>query len=320
MDPRRSRLLLLALLAATTAVWGWTFVVVKQAVSGYPVLSFLTLRFAVAVVAMMPVVWLRRRGRTAPRTIRRNLLVGGGIGAVLGAAFVFQTFGLQRTTPTNCGFVTGLFVVFVPIANRVLFGVRVPAVLWGCVASAVVGMMLITGGLPHRWSAGDLLTLVGAAGLGLHVALLDRCAGGRDPYALAMCQFLGATLLFALCDGGDVLRLPPDAAVWQAVVLCGLLATAGGFTVQTLAQQRLSAVRTAVVLTTEPLFAAAFGAWLLGDRLGPVQYAGAGVLLAALLAAELAPRRNHAGTQAASPDGVAGQPAQPVSPACPSPP
>ena len=102
------------LLVAVTAVWGWTFVVVQDAIALYGVLPFLAVRFALAGAVLAPVY--------ARRLTRRSLLVGGGIGVVLAAGYLFQTTGLLFTTPTNSGLITGLFVVFAPLADRLLFG------------------------------------------------------------------------------------------------------------------------------------------------------------------------------------------------------
>src|SRR3712207_744152 len=97
------------LLVGVTAVWGWTFVVVQDAISSYGVLGFLALRFALASVALAPLL---------PKMTRRTLLVGLGIGLVLGIGYLFQTLGLLHTTPTNSGLITGLFVVFAPLRSE----------------------------------------------------------------------------------------------------------------------------------------------------------------------------------------------------------
>src|ERR687894_3128367 len=105
------------LLVAVTAVWGWTFVVVQDAIALYGVLPFLTVRFLLAGAALAPIY--------AARLTWRSLVVGGGIGVVLAAGYFFQTTGLLYTTPTNSGLITGLFVVFAPLADRLLFGANV---------------------------------------------------------------------------------------------------------------------------------------------------------------------------------------------------
>jgi len=272
-------LLYTLLLVGVTAVWGWTFAVVKEAVAGYGVVSFLAIRFALGAMAMG---LLAARGST-----RAAWGIGAGIGVVLAAGYLFQTFGIRSTTATNSGLITGLFVVFAPAWNRVLFGVRIPRVCCAAVATSLAGLALLAGAGPVRPTVGDLLTLGCAVCFGAHIALLDRYAKGHDAAALALAQLTAAAAIFAATwPAVDPLRLP-TAKVWQALVLTGLVASAGGFYAQTAAQRRLPAIRTALILTMEPVFATFFGRLLAGDRLAALQWVGAALMVAALLAASL---------------------------------
>src|SRR5215208_8299239 len=178
------------LLVGVTAVWGWTFVVVQDAISAFGVLGFLALRFALASAALSPIL---RSGVT-----RRTLLVGGGIGVVLAAGYLFQTLGLLFTTPTNSGLITGLFVVFAPLADRLLFGTTLSRQILLAVVLSLVGMVLLAGGGPEGANWGDLLTLLCAAALGLHIALLSRYAASHDAGALTLAQILSIALLFLI--------------------------------------------------------------------------------------------------------------------------
>ena len=136
---------------------------------------------------------------------------------------------------------------------------------------------------------GDLLTLLCAAALGLHIALLSRYAAGHDAGGLTFAQILAMALLFAvLWPFTGELALPPPE-VWVALLITGLLASAGAFYVQTFVQQRLPAARTAIILTMEPAFAVFFGYWLAGDRLVAVQIFGAVLILSAVFVGEVAP-------------------------------
>ena len=275
------RLVYTLLLVLVTAVWGWTFVVVQDAISAYGVLGFLALRFALASLALSPIL--------LSGVTRRTLLVGGGIGLVLAAGYLFQTLGLLYTTPTNSGLITGLFVVFAPLADRVFFGRRASRQVVVAVALSVAGMVLLAGGGPEGVNPGDLLTLLCAAALGIHIALLSRYAAGHDAAGLTLGQIIAMAALFAvLWPAAGTVEFPPSG-VWGALLITGLLASAGAFYVQTYVQQRLSAARTAIILTMEPVFAALFGYWLAGDRLLPVQVAGAGLILSALFIGEVLP-------------------------------
>ena len=277
----RRQLAFSALLLAVAAVWGWTFTVVKDAVAQYGVVSFLAIRFALAAVTIAPFA--------ARRADRRTWTLGAAIGLVLALAYLFQTFGIRYTTATNSGLITGLFVVFAPICNRLLFGVRTPRALWAAVATSVVGLALLTGAGAERLAFGDVLTLGCAVCFGLHLALLDRHAKRHDAAGLALGQLACAAAVFLvvwpLTDPVELPTLP----VWGALILTGVLASAVGFYSQTAAQRELPAIRAAMILTMEPAFAALFGRFLAGDRLAPLQVLGGVLMVGALLTANIRP-------------------------------
>jgi drug/metabolite transporter (DMT)-like permease len=275
------RLVYTLLLVAVTAVWGWTFVVVQDAISLYGVIPFLAARFVLASAVLAPIY--------ATKLTPRALLVGGGIGVVLAAGYLFQTMGLLFTTPTNSGLITGLFVVFAPLADRLLFGASISRQVILAVTLSLVGMVLLAGGGPEGANWGDLLTLLCAAALGLHIALLSRYASSYDAGALTLAQILAMALLFVVAwPLSGPISLPPPG-VWVALLVTGLLASAGAFLVQTTVQQHIPAARTAIILTMEPVFAALFGYWLAGDRLVAVQIFGAFMILSALVIGEVVP-------------------------------
>ncbi|HET7478673.1 MAG TPA: DMT family transporter [Rubrobacteraceae bacterium] len=275
------RLVYTLLLVAVTAVWGWTFVVVQDAIALYGVLPFLAVRFVLAGATLAPIY--------AARLTRRSLLVGGGIGIVLAAGYLFQTTGLLYTTPTNSGLITGLFVVFAPLADRLLFGASASRQVLVAVFLSLIGMVLLAGGGPEGVNPGDFLTLLCAAALGLHIALLSRYAAGHDAGALTLAQILAMAVLFIIVwPFFDNVSFPPPG-VWVALLVTGFLASAGAFLVQTTVQQKIPAARTAIILTMEPVFAAIFGYWLAGDRLVTVQIFGAVLILSALVIGEVLP-------------------------------
>jgi drug/metabolite transporter (DMT)-like permease len=136
---------------------------------------------------------------------------------------------------------------------------------------------------------GDALTVVCAAALGAHIALLSRYASEHDASALTLAQTLSMTALFAfMWPFFEPIEFPP-VEVWFAIILTGLVASAGAFWVQTTVQQKIPAARTAIILTMEPVFAALFGYWLAGDRLVAIQIGGAVFIVSALLIGEVLP-------------------------------
>ncbi len=295
-----NRLVSCFLLLAIVAVWGWTFSLMKGPIETYGVVSFLAVRFVIGSLAISLVA--------ARRTTWRTLKVGGRIGLVLAAAYLLQTYGLRHTTATNTGLITGLFIVFAPLANRLLFGVRTRLALWGAIGVSVAGLALLTGAGANSVAPGDVLTLCAAACFGLHVALLDRHAEHHDALVLAQGQLMVAAAVFLVVwPLVEPVVLPPPGwgpdGVWPALLVTGFIATAAAFLVQTYVQQRLRAVQTAAIIVTEPLFAALFAYALLGDRLTGWQVVGGVLMVAALILVEVYPVVRKARQAAGSSEG-----------------
>jgi drug/metabolite transporter (DMT)-like permease len=272
------------LLVGVTAIWGWTFVVVKDAIAQYPVVSFLGIRFLLAAAVLwVIVVAIRQRGRVAR--------AGLAIGVVLALSYLSQTLGLKGTSVANTGLITGLFVVFTPMIDRVLWRVPADRRTWLAAAVAFIGTALLTGGAPTGFHLGDLFVLVASVGFALHITLLSRFAAG-GPLLLAAWQMTAAALL--LTSGALVTRsvlVPVPAAVWPALAITGIFASAIAFWVQTYAQQRLAASRAALILTMEPAFTVFFAFLLVGERFRLLQALGALLILIALFSSELRERQ-----------------------------
>jgi drug/metabolite transporter (DMT)-like permease len=259
-----------------TAVWGWTFVLVKDALTQYPTLPFLELRFTLAFLLMVALV------RRLPT--RREARVGVIAGIVLAAGYLTQTVGLTMTSPGNSGLITGLFVVFTPLIDRI-FGVQLHRWTVIAVAVALAGTVMLVGG-PAGFGLGDLLTVVCAFLYALHIVLLSRWSPGLRAAPLAMVQMGTGALIFT--GSGSWSLQVPSPYVWLAIAVTGVFASALAFYIQTWAQQHLSASRTALILTTEPAWAMAAAIVLAGQRFGPLQAAGAALVLAAIAGHELA--------------------------------
>jgi drug/metabolite transporter (DMT)-like permease len=271
---------LLALIAVT-AVWGYTFVPMKDAVALYPLFAFLTVRFLIAAVVLAVPAGPRLRSLG-----RQGWIAGTALGLLLALGYALQTAGLQRTTVSSAGFITGLYVVFTPLLGLLLFRTRVGAAVWVGVALAVAGLALLSGvgaGAP----AGDLLVLAGSAAYSLQIALMERYAPRYDPVAFTQAEMIAAFGGFAIVAValGQV-EVPRGWTVWGALLVTGVFASALGFLVQTWAQRRISASRTAIAFAMEPVFAGIFGFWLAGDRLGAVGWAGCALIMAGIIVAE----------------------------------
>ena len=260
-----------------TAVWGWTFVVVKNAIAEYPTLPFLQLRFIVAFLVMAALV------RRLPT--RRELLVGFLAGAVLAAGYLTQTLGLSLISPGNAGLITGLLVLFTPLIDRI-FGVPLKRRTIIAVICSVIGIGMVTGG-PSGFGPGDLLVVACAVLFALHIVLLGRWSPGLASAPLAMVQMGACALIFSA--GGTWSLSMPSTSVWIAIVITGVFASALAFYIQTWAQKHIDASRTALIIAMEPAWAVAAAVVLAGQRFGLLQAAGAALVLAAIVGHELAP-------------------------------
>jgi drug/metabolite transporter (DMT)-like permease len=271
---------LLALIAVT-AIWGVTFVQVKDAVEIYPLFAFLAVRYAIATGALALVGWPR------VRTLGRSGLAAGGVlGLLLGLGIGLQTAGLERTTVSSTGFITGLYVVLTPLFGLVLFRTRVGLEVWLGVTLAVIGLAMLSGvdiGSP----GGNLLVLASTTAQALQILMVERYAPRYDAIALTLVQmaacFVGF-LVIALALGE--LEVPRGWTVWGALLVTGVFASALGYLIQVWAQRRLSAARIALVFSLETVFAGLFGYLLADDRLGWLGWGGCAVILAGIVVAE----------------------------------
>src|SRR5579862_9813908 len=265
-------------LVVVTAVWGVTFVQVKDAVAIYPILPFLALRFGIASLTLAPAA-LRIRSLG-----RRGFGAAAFAGALLGAGYVLQTLGLERTSVSSAGFVTGMYVVLTPLIALVLFRLRVGGAAWAGVALATLGLAMLAG--VHGGSLGGNLLVLGAAAVySLQIVLMERYAPLYDPFAFTLVEMLVSFVGLAL-DAIPTASVPQGWTVWGALLVTGVFASGLGFLVQTWAQRQTSATRTALVFTLEPVWAALFGYTLAGDRLGAARWAGCAAIMAGIVIAE----------------------------------
>jgi drug/metabolite transporter (DMT)-like permease len=271
----------LAALLAVTAVWGVTFVQVKDAVALYPLFAFLAIRFAIATLTLA--VPGTRRVRTLGRA---GIGAGALLGLLLAAGYVLQTAGLERTTVSSTGFVTGMYVVLTPLLALALFRSRIAPAAWAGVGVSTAGLALLSG--VHAGSVGgDLLVLAGAAVYSLQIVLMEWFAPRYDALGFTLVEMAAACsglLVVALARGE--LGVPRGWTVWGALLVTGVFASALAFLVQTWAQRRTSATRTALAFTMEPVFAAFFGITLAGDRLGALGWTGCAAIMAGIVLAE----------------------------------
>ncbi|MBI4423782.1 MAG: DMT family transporter [Elusimicrobia bacterium] len=271
------------------AVWGSTFYLVKEAIAGVHPVTLVAYRFLLAAALLAPWAVLRRGGPAG--ACRAFLRDGAGLSLLLLALYVAQTWGLLWTTASNSGFITGLFVLFVP-AFMYLFQGRVPGrSQWAAVGLALGGLWLLTGGA-RDVNRGDALTLVAAATYAGHVFWIDRCTrAGADPLWLALHQFwmTGAAAALVAWAAGYPFAVRDPRTAGQLAFLA-VFPTLSAFFLQILAQRHVEPVRASLLFTLEPVFAAAFAWTLGGETLRPLSAAGGLLIVAAMAVSELSPR------------------------------
>jgi drug/metabolite transporter (DMT)-like permease len=284
-DSRRTTTLATLGLLAMTAVWGSTFVLIKDVVGRMPVADFLAVRFVIGAVAML-VLFARPVLRLERGQVMRGLLLG----VVYGAGQLLQTWGLALIAPSVSGFVTGMYVVFTPILAMLLLRQRMAAVVWFAVVLSTIGLGLLSlNGVSI--DTGVWLTLGSAVLYGLHIVGLGQWSRHGEAFGMSAVQMvaIAAVCLLATLPHGPI--LPPDPVAWVSVLYMALIAGAGAMLMQTWAQSHLPATRAAIVMTTEPVFAAAFAVMFGTDVLSWRMLVGGGLILAAMYLVELMPQR-----------------------------
>lgn len=271
-------------LLAVTAAWGSTFFMLKGVVERIPVADFLAVRFLVAAVALTILF------PTAVRRLsRQEWRAGIVLGVVYGIAQVVQTVGLQTTSASVSGFLTGMYVVFTPLLGLALFGARVGAGVWAATGLATVGLAVLSLD-GFSIGGGELLTIAGALLYALHIVGLGRWSRSSAALGLTVVQLW---TIAAVCSVGAVpggITLPDRSGDWLVLVHMALVAGAMALVVQTWAQAHLAPSRAAVIMTMEPVFAGLFAVLFGGESLGGRILLGGGLVLAAMYLAELGPR------------------------------
>jgi len=239
-------------LLAVAAMWGISFVWMKDILDQQDVYSFLTSRFVVAALAIIAI---------NPKVLRhftKELVFKGLIiGMALGSGYIFQTLGLERTTPAITGFITGLYVVFTPLIASVFLKEKLTLLMWGYIALAVIGLAVLS---VDGWSIGlgEAFVLISAVLFAIHIILLGSWSKKFDAYALTVMQLIGCAILSAIPASINGFVAPPDMQVWSVIIFTAIFATAFAFVIQTWSQARISTTKVAVILTMEVVFAALF--------------------------------------------------------------
>lgn len=261
-------------------IWGITFVIVKNALADIGPLLFVGIRFTLAFLVLAAISF-----RDVIKISRATVSDGCLLGLFLFIGYGFQTLGLQYTTSSNAGFITGVSVVLVPIIYALLYRKRPAAKTVFTIIIAAIGLFLISVPLDtFTLSYGDLLVLVGAFGFALHIIYVDYHSYKHNALAITGVQILFVGLL-CLAIGLVTEPIPPRITfnAMFAIIVTAVLATSLSFLLQNYMQQYSTPTRFAIVLASEPVFAALAGYVWAGERLTRLALVGAALILAAML-------------------------------------
>jgi drug/metabolite transporter (DMT)-like permease len=271
-------------------IWGVTFVVVKTGLDLSSPFIFLAVRFTIAA-ALMALF----RPKVLARIQRDEIFPGMRLAFFMFAGYCFQTTGLQYTTATNSGFVTGSSVVLVPLLLGVFWGRTLTKWIYAGAFAALIGLYFLTvpaEGLRYL-NRGDVLTLIGAGFYAIHIILVGEYSQEHSVSALSLIQVAGcAAMAWPLTAFAGAIRWQPVRFYWGwplflAILICAVFATAVAFTVQLWAQQYTSPGHAAILFALEPVFAVITSYLFLHERLSARAWQGAGLVVAGIVIAEL---------------------------------
>lgn len=296
-----SRLTADLLLLSAALLWGLAFYFQKEAMAHVGPMTFVMARGLIAALALLPFALGEPRDHTSRASgaqpeppVAAQSLAGAALFA--GLAFLagagLQQAGLMTATVTNAGFLTALYVVFTPFVAWALLRRRPGSSVWPAIALSFLGTWALGGGGAGKLSGGDLLVGTSALFWALHVVATSRASALGRPFSFTALQFFivgvgAAPFAFAV-------EAPSAAALWEAalpVAYVGLISSALTFSILVIALRHTAPSEAAVLLSTESLFAALAGAVLAGDRLPPVAWAGAALIMGAVLVVQLGGRR-----------------------------
>ncbi len=274
-------------LVLAALLFGVTFPLVHDALADVEPFAFLLLRFSIAVLVLGPfAVVIARRGSLE----ERRLLLRAGLiaGVLLLGGYATQTIGLQTTSPSTSAFITGLYVMFTPLIEGALHRKMPPVGVLVGIALATVGLYLLTGA-DLAFGTGELWTLLCAVLFAVWIVFQGEYARRIHPIPFTTVQLLVVVVLSvpgtAAQGVGELTGLVIFAAAFT-----GIACSAFALSLQVWGQRHIAASRAALILLTEPVFAAIAG-YVNGERLGAVELAGAGVILVGIVIAELGPGR-----------------------------
>ncbi len=265
-------------------IWGYTFALIKGVIDLIPPYTYLTYRFLLAALILILVFWKRIK--------EINIMVlkkGSLIGIFLFLGYTLQTVGLKYTTATKAGFITGLSVVLVPIISHFFIKEKINRNSVIGVVLAFIGLWFLNYSSSFSFNLGDFLVLLCAVSFAMHIISVGLFSKKLDYVLLAITQITVVfvlSLLMALIFERPAIHLSYSSYIWWSIVITGIFATALAFYMQNKFQRYSTATKTAIIFSGEPIFAAVFAYFLLGEKVGLIAWAGGLLIIFGMIVAQ----------------------------------
>lgn len=284
----KKELIASGLLVLTAAIWGFAFVA-QRVGSGYVgAFTYNGVRFALGAVSLLPIIYITSRSRNKDGRMPGFPMIPGIVcGTVLFIASTFQQIGISETTAGKAGFITGFYIVLVP-----LFGIFMKRPVgrntWIGVLVALSGLYLLSVSGSLSISKGDLLVFVGAFFFAVHILIIDRFTVNNDPLKLSFMQFLTCSALS--CISALIFEDVPFSGVVQAAapILYGGIGSVGvAYTLQVIAQKHARPYHAAIIMSLEAAFGSLGGLIILHENLGLRGYMGCILMLSGMIISQI---------------------------------
>ena len=287
-----------AVMLTVAVIWGLAFVPQAWGMADMGPMAFTGLRFALGALVVAPLAWREHRQAASGEAAAPGPALPGGLwlwmaalGVLIFAGAGMQQMGLLSTSVTNAGFLTGLYVPLVPILGWWFFKRAPHPVVWPAALGCLLGTWLLAGAKQVDIAAGDWWVIASCIPWALHITLVGWVAERWNaPYRLACVQFaVCAVLGMATAWWLEPLSWAAIQAAAGAIAYTGLISVGVGYTAQVVAQRYTHPADAAIILSSETVFAALFGALLMGDRLSVLGWAGCSLILMCIVAAQWLP-------------------------------
>ena len=279
------------LLLLTAAIWGFGFVAQVLGMNYLGPFAFIGARFLLGALSLLPVIWYLQRRQNGERpSIGYLLFASGVLGTILFVASSFQQVGLLYTTASSAGFITGMYMIFVPIFGLML-GMATGLITWAGCLIAALGLFLLGVDDQYQMGYGDLLQLAGASIWALHILAIDHFTKHAPGLLLACGQFVVCAVLGILVSvtfSNETTTLDLLIAAGPTLVYAGIITVGVAYTLQVIAQAKANPVHAGIILSLEAVFGAIGGYLILDEWLNARQLTGCGLMLLGMILSQLA--------------------------------